>query len=183
MAPFEVLTSDGPVRDGIKSMTLDPGSFLIVDLAEADDQDVNFLEGVQFLSNVRTIFIAKDASPVTGDLKNVLPRSATSDDLKNLLVQEMGQLPTHYRTGRARGPAAPGSKRRGRPRGNTNDLPLAPRQYEIARLIASGKSNIEVAHMMNIQEQTVKNVMTTILKRLGLSHRRELPGIILGKND
>jgi DNA-binding NarL/FixJ family response regulator len=51
--------------------------------------------------------------------------------------------------------------------------PLTGRELEILDYIALGKSNKEIAHALRISDQTVKNHMTTIYKKLAVRDRTE----------
>ncbi|WP_438316991.1 response regulator [Candidatus Caldatribacterium sp. SIUC1] len=51
---------------------------------------------------------------------------------------------------------------------------LSPREQEVVRLLAQGKSNREIGEMLFISEKTVKNHVSNILQKLGLSDRREI---------
>jgi DNA-binding NarL/FixJ family response regulator len=53
-------------------------------------------------------------------------------------------------------------------------LPLSHREQEIARLVAQGNSNKEVAQKLFIAPQTVKNHLHSIFDKLGISDRVEL---------
>jgi DNA-binding NarL/FixJ family response regulator len=59
---------------------------------------------------------------------------------------------------------------------------LTPRQHEIARLIADGLTNAEIADRIFISEQTVKNHVTGILDTLGVRHRGRI-AYWLGRSD
>ncbi len=48
-------------------------------------------------------------------------------------------------------------------------LPLSPREMEILQLIARGMSNKEIARELQISRQTVKNHMTSILRKLAVN--------------
>jgi len=50
---------------------------------------------------------------------------------------------------------------------------LTPREQEILRLIAQGKSNREIAETLYIAEKTVKNHVTRLLDRLNLRDRTQ----------
>jgi DNA-binding NarL/FixJ family response regulator len=52
-------------------------------------------------------------------------------------------------------------------------IPLSPREMEILRLIARGLSNKEIAYKLGISPQTVKNHVTSILRKLGVSDRTQ----------
>jgi RNA polymerase sigma factor (sigma-70 family) len=51
--------------------------------------------------------------------------------------------------------------------------PLSPREMEILKLITRGLSNKEIAHSLGISHQTVKNHMTSILRKLDVEDRTQ----------
>lgn len=59
--------------------------------------------------------------------------------------------------------------------GSPEDLfvPLSSREMEILQLIARGYSNKEIAHELGISRQTVKNHMTSILRKLSVNDRTQ----------
>ena len=50
----------------------------------------------------------------------------------------------------------------------------SPREYQVARLVAGGRSNRRIAEHLAISEQTVKNHIQSIFRKLSLSNRVEL---------
>lgn len=59
-----------------------------------------------------------------------------------------------------------------RPAGSgRSDLPLTPRELEVLRLIADGRSNSEIAAALVISQETVKTFVSRILAKLGLRDR------------
>jgi DNA-binding NarL/FixJ family response regulator len=52
-------------------------------------------------------------------------------------------------------------------------VPLSPREMEILQHIARGQSNKEIAHALGISRQTVKNHMTSILRKLAVNDRTQ----------
>jgi DNA-binding NarL/FixJ family response regulator len=52
-------------------------------------------------------------------------------------------------------------------------MPLSPREMEILQQIAQGKSNKEIAYELGISRQTVKNHMTSILRKLAVNDRTQ----------
>ncbi|MGC8878792.1 MAG: response regulator [Anaerolineae bacterium] len=51
--------------------------------------------------------------------------------------------------------------------------PLSPREMEILRYIAQGRSNKEIAYQLGISRQTVKNHMSSILRKLAVEDRTQ----------
>lgn len=52
-------------------------------------------------------------------------------------------------------------------------VPLSPREMEILQFVTKGKSNKEIAQSLGISHQTVKNHMTSILKKLDVRDRTQ----------
>jgi len=55
--------------------------------------------------------------------------------------------------------------------GPVSTLPISPREVEILDHIARGNSNKEIAKSLRISDQTVKNHITSILKKLSVDDR------------
>ncbi|MEM7130332.1 MAG: response regulator transcription factor [Chloroflexota bacterium] len=51
--------------------------------------------------------------------------------------------------------------------------PLSPREMEILGQITGGASNKEIAHLLGISRQTVKNHMSSVLRKLGVEDRTQ----------
>ena len=51
--------------------------------------------------------------------------------------------------------------------------PLTPREFEILEVIANGSTNKQIASQLNISEQTVKNHMSGILRKLAVNDRTQ----------
>ncbi|MFP4321192.1 MAG: response regulator [Anaerolineales bacterium] len=52
-------------------------------------------------------------------------------------------------------------------------VPLSPREMEILRYVTLGNSNQEIAFLLGISHQTVKNHMTSILRKLDVQDRTQ----------
>ena len=59
-------------------------------------------------------------------------------------------------------------------------VPLTPREQQIASAIADGRSNRDIAARLGITEQTVKNHLTSIFEKVGVDNRLQL-GLALVK--
>jgi len=60
---------------------------------------------------------------------------------------------------------------------------LSKRENEIARLVASGLSNIEVAQRLSLSRHTVKNYLFRVFEKLGISTRIELVLYVLSSDQ
>lgn len=56
---------------------------------------------------------------------------------------------------------------------NEHFVPLSPREMEILQFVTEGLSNKEIATRLRISQQTVKNHMTSILKKLNVQDRTQ----------
>lgn len=56
---------------------------------------------------------------------------------------------------------------------------LTAREQQIAKLIAEGKSNLEIANALFLSEGTVKNAISKILRKLNLERRTQLSALFL----
>jgi DNA-binding NarL/FixJ family response regulator len=56
---------------------------------------------------------------------------------------------------------------------NEHYVPLSPREMEILEFVTNGLSNKEIAKKLGISQQTVKNHMTSILKKLNVQDRTQ----------
>lgn len=57
--------------------------------------------------------------------------------------------------------------------GEEHFVPLSPRELEILDFVTNGMSNKEIAGRLRISQQTVKNHMTSILKKLNVQDRTQ----------
>lgn len=57
------------------------------------------------------------------------------------------------------------------PEAGNDELGLTPRQFDVMKLIAEGKTNKEIGQLLNLAEGTIKAHMKVIFKRLGVKNR------------
>ncbi len=57
--------------------------------------------------------------------------------------------------------------------GQEHFIPLSPREVEILQFVTNGLSNKEIAFRLSISQQTVKNHMTSILRKLNVQDRTQ----------
>jgi DNA-binding NarL/FixJ family response regulator len=106
-------------------------------------------------------FLAKGVD--AADLLNAIDRVAKGEQVINLELMARPQLAWRV-LAEFRGMAHDGD----RPR---TPFPLSVREVEVLDCVAQGLSNKEVADALFITEQTVKNHMTNVLRKLGVEDR------------
>jgi len=60
---------------------------------------------------------------------------------------------------------------------------LTEREMEILKLIADGLTNQEIADIINLTEKTVKNYVSSLLLKLGMSHRTQAAVYYVKRKD
>ncbi len=59
---------------------------------------------------------------------------------------------------------------------------LTKREWEVSKCVANGRSNREIAATLQVSEKTVKNHLTAIYVKFGVSSRLQL-ALAMVKND
>ncbi|MER5266514.1 response regulator transcription factor [Actinosynnema sp. NPDC002837] len=145
-----------PVLDGIKATRLlagagvaDPVKVLVVTTFNLDEYVYEALRAGA------AGFLLKDAPPaqLLHGIRTVAAGAALLDP--EVTRQLVGRYATRIR------PAE----------GSRDDVPLAPRELEVLRLIADGLSNSEIAATLVISHETVKTYVSRILTKLDLRDR------------
>ena len=54
------------------------------------------------------------------------------------------------------------------------DLMLTPRERDLVRAVAAGRTNREIANELNLGEQAVKNVLSVVYQKCHVRNRLEL---------
>jgi DNA-binding NarL/FixJ family response regulator len=60
---------------------------------------------------------------------------------------------------------------------------LTTREVQIAKAVSEGRGNRDIATQLGITEQTVKNHLTSIFEKVGVSSRLQLALAILQERD
>ena len=100
----------------------------------------------------------------------VVERHATADEFAQALQQVASgaiYVPSRYRDDGepyARASSNVGERRFDR---------LTPRQLEVLRLLAQGKSNKQICRVLNVAEGTIKNHLYALFRQIGVSNRTE----------
>jgi len=156
---FHVVSAGTDHRDCIRAARQEQADLFIFDLRGASDNDVQFLLGAQTFGEFRTILIT--------DLDAVLPPgfevSVSRSEPSQTLLEKAQTLGADI--------VKPATRGRGRPRMTTHGFELSNREYEVACLIAKGFTNQKIAETMALKEQSVKNLVSTVIRKLHCENR------------
>ncbi|MGW4135012.1 response regulator [Amycolatopsis japonica] len=146
-----------PVLDGIEATRLlagagvaEPGKVLVVTTFNLDEYVYRALRAGA------SGFLLKDSPPdrLLHGIRTVAAGAALLDP--EVTRQLVGRYASRIRPAEDEGPA---------------DNPLTPRELEVLRLIADGRSNSEIAATLMISQETVKTFVSRMLAKLGLRDR------------
>ena len=110
-------------------------------------------------------FLTKDLDPPV--LVRALRRVATGENLINQLVLARPQLASRVLSEFRALAEDPDTARPA----NGGMLPLSTRELEVLDCVAQGLSNKEIAQELYVTEQTIKNHMTSVLRKLHVNDR------------
>ena len=145
-----------PVLDGITATRLLAGADVAAPVKVLVVTNFNLDENVyQALRAGAAGFLLKDAPPdqLLHGIRTVASGAALLDP--EVTRELVGRYATRIR------PAA----------ADPGDLPLAPRELEVLRLVAEGLSNNEIAAALVLSQETVKTYVSRMFAKLGVRDR------------
>jgi DNA-binding NarL/FixJ family response regulator len=159
---FHVVLTRTNHRDGIISARQSGAEVIVFDMRGARDRDIQVLLGAQTTDEVKAIVITDDDSDLdAAGFRHSLNRFDNSRALLDLLREVQ----------RTREIKIPEKRKRGRPRTVIHGLELSNREYEVARLVARGCSNATISRILALKEQSVKNLVSTVIRKLRCENR------------
>lgn len=166
---FHVVTAGTDHRECIRSARQEQADLFVFDLRGATDNDVQFLLGAQTFGEFCTVLITDSEHPMPPGFEISVSRFDSAQALLDK-AQAIGiEL------------VKPATRGRGRPRMTTHGFELSAREYEVACLIAKGFTNQKIAETMALKEQSVKNLVSTVIRKLHCENRVQV-ALRLSKN-
>lgn len=165
---FEVVSKTDQPRECLAAVREQNVQVILAEEAHLDEAQRQYLLGAHMLGSFGLLLITNgevdDIDPA--EAANTLSLKAPRDEFINR-VRVAGEPYEVTALGR---------------RGRRSDKPLglSSREYEIAKLIAKGYSNRSISEETGIQEQSVKNSVSTILRKTQSENRTQLALKILG---
>ncbi|MFM0272744.1 response regulator transcription factor [Paraburkholderia aspalathi] len=124
---------------------------------------------VPWLFVVRTVCRQAIADALMAGASGIVERHASADEFADALCRVASgaiYVPPTYGLGAELGAAQAQSSDRAFER-------LTPRQREVLRLLAEGKSNKQICRVLNVAEGTIKNHLYALFRQIGVSNRTE----------
>ncbi|HVL38149.1 MAG TPA: response regulator transcription factor [Fimbriimonadaceae bacterium] len=179
----EVVGRGGTVRDTLRGANFSRDCVLVVDLTSASEGEVDYLLGAREFGGFTAVVICRDYSEAPQGFDRCVTRGSRAPELLNAVLNAGAMLAHEQRHRPAALPqetqqqaeggqeGQPVKRGRGRPKSFTNNLPLSAREYQAGMLVAKGMSNRQIAETMGLKEQSVKNLITTISRKLQCENR------------
>ncbi len=155
---FVVLAGSTDVREAISSARGERAAILLFDLRSLAEADVQFVLGAQSFGEFKTIGIEDGASEAPDGFDATITRS----DSAETLLEKVSDMAT--------GLERPWPRTRRRTSRDGVRL-LSARETEVASLIAKGYTNSRIANVTGLKEQSVKNLISVVGRKLGCANR------------
>ncbi|MHB8637705.1 MAG: response regulator transcription factor [Fimbriimonadaceae bacterium] len=150
--PINIVASAADLEACLVAARQTGASTVLVDVDDLKPADATLLPGIRALG-VKVIGIARkeDSDPKLVDI--VIARSAGKD----VLIRRIRESLVGGRS-YGRGRTAYGGR-------------LTPREHDVARLIAQGLPNREIASRLQLREQSIKNLASVVMRKLRCDNR------------
>jgi hypothetical protein len=133
---------------------------LVAETEGLSDSDLQFLLGAAAVGELEVIFLGPEELLSKG-ARHVIDRKAAGEEL----VAKVVGLGSSVRPSRS-------IVREGRKMyGASDDGMLSRREYEVAHLVARGMSNRRISQTTGLREQSVKNLVSVVMRKLDCENR------------
>lgn len=160
---FQVVATEHSPRQLINAAKEFRAQVMLVDSYELDRNELQFLLGARAFGDFGIVLIVSDDEReefVESAVDRIVSRSSGAAHLFEAL-EELG--------GNVRMVARPFVRETRRTYGNGNDL--TRREYEVAQLVAKGMSNRKISQVTGLREQSIKNLVSVIMRKLHCENR------------
>lgn len=159
---FDVVAAESTTRALVSAAKEKRAHVLLIDGHQLTKEDAQFLLGARAFGDFAVALIHDDEDRIDeGAADRVLSRDAGADALFGALTELGGGVKSSRPTVRE------GRK----PYGSKEDNALSRREYEVAQLVAKGMSNRRIAQTTGLREQSVKNLVSVVMRKLDCENR------------
>ncbi len=158
---FDVVASESKPRACVGAAKDQRAQVIVVDSTNLERNELEFLMGARAYGDFGVALIAGEDEDFNDyGVDTVYSRSSGGAGLIKA-IREVGANFAH---------AVGGRVREGRGTYN-NRFELSRREYEVASLVAKGYSNRKISEAVNLKEQSVKNLVSVIMRKLKCENR------------
>jgi DNA-binding NarL/FixJ family response regulator len=159
---FDVVVATDQAKDCLEAVREHQAHIVLAESRLLDSAQRQFLFGAKMLGSFGLVFVThpEDGDHEFEESASTVSLASTGDELFARMRENAGtMLETVYERGR---------RKVVKPHG------LSPREYEVATLVAKGYSNRRIAEETGMQEQSVKNLVSTIIRKLRCENRTQV---------
>ncbi len=160
---FTVVAKESSARALVASAKSAHAQVLIVDSEGLDAVDSQFLLGAKTFGDFIVALIGEKY--VAGFDKEtvdfLISRSMSGDDLVEKLQSYEDKIPSRLMVREGKRPYRRGNR-------------LTHREFEVAELVAKGHSNRKISEVSGLREQSVKNLVSVIMRKLQCENRTQV---------
>jgi DNA-binding NarL/FixJ family response regulator len=160
---FQVVATESSPRELINAAKEFRAQVMLVDSYELDRNELQFLLGARAFGDFGIVLIVSDDEReefVEAAVDRIVSRQSSASQLFDAL-EELG--------GNVRMVSRPFIRETRRTYGNGTDL--TRREYEVAQLVAKGMSNRKISQVTGLREQSIKNLVSVIMRKLHCENR------------
>ena len=162
---YQVVARESNARNLINQAKQQHAQLLVVDTHQLDKDDLQFLLGARAFGDFVIVLIAKDEEKeLYAD--SAVDRLVTRSSSAEALFGALADLGANVKVARP-------YVREGR-RGYRDGSALTRREYEVANLVAKGLSNRRISQVSGLREQSVKNLVSVIMRKLRCENRTQV---------
>jgi len=161
---YQVVASESDAKKLVKSAKEQHAHVLIVDSIGLDQSDLQFLLGARAFGDFAVVLLSDEESrEVHPDAQ--VDRIVDREGPANQLFSALGEL-----GGVVRLAVRPYVRESRRSYGRSSNE-LSTREYECAQLVAKGMSNRKIAQITGLREQSIKNLVSVVMRKLNCENR------------
>jgi DNA-binding NarL/FixJ family response regulator len=159
---YQVVATEAEPRSLVSAAKDNRAQILIVDAFQLDKDDLQFLLGARAFGDFGVVLVVPSHEKETfADIAvdRLIGREDSASDLFGAL-EDLGGLPNISRSY---------VREARRTYGAGNDL--TRREFEVAQLVAKGMSNRKISQLTGLREQSIKNLVSVIMRKLHCENR------------
>jgi DNA-binding NarL/FixJ family response regulator len=160
---YSVVARESTARALISSSKAAQAQVMLLEAAGLGAEDAQFLQGAKAFGEF-VVIVVGDKLPAGFDKSIVdvmIPRDAGGDALLDALAGIQDKLPARMMVREGKRPYRRGNR-------------LTYREYEVAEFVSKGYSNRRISEVSGLREQSVKNLVSVIMRKLQCENRTQV---------